>query len=83
VPEDDGYFDERVAARYDEVGVPDLQRLPPGETIRFFHVTETRWGLDEYDLAAQGLTSHHFEIVDGSSSGSPFPAGMRGPRSST
>jgi SAM-dependent methyltransferase len=48
-----------------EVGVPELQRLPPGETIRAFHVSETRWGLDEYDVARQGLTSHHFEIVDG------------------
>jgi len=48
-----------------EVGVPALQRLPPGETIRAFHVSETRWGIDEYDVAIQGLTSHHFEIVDG------------------
>jgi SAM-dependent methyltransferase len=48
-----------------EVGVPGLQRLPPGETIHAFHVSETRWGLDEYDVAIQGLTSHHFEIVDG------------------
>ena len=48
-----------------EVGVPGLQRLPPGETIRAFHVSETRWGFDEYDVATQGLTSHHFEIVDG------------------
>jgi SAM-dependent methyltransferase len=48
-----------------EVGVPDLQRVPPGETVRAFHVSETRWGLDEYDVAAQGLTSHHFELVDG------------------
>jgi SAM-dependent methyltransferase len=48
-----------------EVGVPGLQRLPPGETIRAFHVSETRWGLDEFDVAAQGLTSHHFRIVDG------------------
>ena len=48
-----------------EVGVPDLQRLPPGETIHAFHVSETRWGLDEYDVARQGLTSHHFEVVDG------------------
>jgi SAM-dependent methyltransferase len=48
-----------------EVGVPELQRLPPGETIRAFHVSESRWGLDEYDVARQGLTSHHFEIVDG------------------
>ena len=48
-----------------EVGVPELQRLPPGQTIRAFHVSETSWGLDEYDVAMQGLTSHHFEIVDG------------------
>jgi SAM-dependent methyltransferase len=48
-----------------EVGVPELQRLPPGDTIRAFSVTETRWGFDEYDVARQGLTSHHFTIVDG------------------
>jgi len=48
-----------------EVGVPELQRLPPGETILAFHVSEARWGLDEYDVMRQGLTSHHFEIVDG------------------
>jgi SAM-dependent methyltransferase len=48
-----------------EVGVPELRRLPPGETVRVFHLSETRWGLDEYDVARQGLTSHHFEIVDG------------------
>jgi SAM-dependent methyltransferase len=47
-----------------EVGVPELQRLPPGETFRVFHASETRWGLDEYDVAAQGLISHHFTIVD-------------------
>jgi SAM-dependent methyltransferase len=49
-----------------EVGVPELQRLPPGETVRAFQVTDTRWGFDEYDVARQGLTSHHFSIVDGS-----------------
>jgi SAM-dependent methyltransferase len=48
-----------------EVGVPELQRLPPGETFRVFHFSQTRWGIDEYDVARQGLTSHHFEIVDG------------------
>ena len=48
-----------------EVGVPALQRLPPGETARVFHISETRWGIDEFDVANQGLTSHHFEIVDG------------------
>jgi SAM-dependent methyltransferase len=48
-----------------EVGVPELRQLPPGETIRAFHVSETRWGIDEYDVATQGLTSHHFEVIDG------------------
>lgn len=48
-----------------EVMVPDLQRLPPGETVRPFHVSDTRWGFDEYDVAAQGLISHHLEVVDG------------------
>src|SRR5919201_1919643 len=48
-----------------EVGIPQLQRLPPGETVRAFHVGETRLGFDEYDVATQGLISHHLEIVDG------------------
>jgi SAM-dependent methyltransferase len=48
-----------------EVGVPGLRRLPPGETIHAFHVSETRWGIDEFDVARQGLTSHHFTVVDG------------------
>jgi SAM-dependent methyltransferase len=48
-----------------EVGVPDLRRLPPGETIRAFDVSERSWGFDEYDVARQGLTSHHFELVNG------------------
>src|SRR5919106_1631693 len=48
-----------------EVGVPELQRLPPGETVLPFLVSENRWGFDEYDVANQGLVSHHFEIVGG------------------
>jgi len=48
-----------------EVGVPDLQRLPRGETVRPFHVSPTRLGFDEYDVAAQGLISHHYWLVDG------------------
>jgi SAM-dependent methyltransferase len=48
-----------------EVGIPDLQRLPPGETVRAFTVTSERLGFDEYDIAAQGLISHHYWIEDG------------------
>ena len=47
-----------------EVGVPGLRRLPPGETVHAFHFSETRWGLDEYDVANQGLVSHHVTLVD-------------------
>jgi SAM-dependent methyltransferase len=48
-----------------EVGLPDLQRLPFGETIRPFHLSETRLGFDEYDVVNQGLISHHYRAVDG------------------
>jgi hypothetical protein len=46
-----------------EVGVPDLRRLPPGETVHAFQVSEDRWGFDVYNVATQGLESHHFRIV--------------------
>ena len=48
-----------------EVGVPQLQRLPPGETVRPFALTPTHLGFDEFDVARQGLISHHYELVDG------------------
>ncbi len=48
-----------------EVGVPDLQRLPPGETVRPFMVRADRLGFDEYDVASQRLVSHHYRVVDG------------------
>jgi SAM-dependent methyltransferase len=48
-----------------EVGIPALQRLPPGETVRAFHVSATRLGFDEYDVVSQGLISHHYSVVDG------------------
>jgi SAM-dependent methyltransferase len=48
-----------------EVGVPRLQRLPPGETVRAFKISAERLGFDEYDVATQRLTSHHYSIRDG------------------
>jgi SAM-dependent methyltransferase len=48
-----------------EVLVPGLQRLPPGETIQAFAVTPSHLGFDEYDVASQGLISHHYWVVDG------------------
>jgi SAM-dependent methyltransferase len=48
-----------------EVLVPGLRRLPPGETFQPFDVSPTHLGFDEYDVAAQGLISHHYWIDDG------------------
>jgi SAM-dependent methyltransferase len=56
-----------------EVMVPDLQRLPPGERVRAFTVSATRLGFDEYDVASQGLISHHYWAVDGKLEGDSMP----------
>ena len=48
-----------------EMRVPNYRRLPPGESMRVFHASETHWGVDEFDVANQGLVSHHFNLVDG------------------
>ena len=47
-----------------EVGIPDLQRLPPGETVRAFAVSPTYVAFDEYtDMTAQISWSHHYWFV--------------------
>ena len=49
-----------------EVMVPELRRLPPGETVRAFTVTPTHLGFDEFvDLAAQISVSHHYWMING------------------
>jgi SAM-dependent methyltransferase len=48
-----------------ETGVPRLRTLPPGQTFQVFDFSETHVGIDEYDVANQGLVSHHFSLVDG------------------
>jgi SAM-dependent methyltransferase len=48
-----------------EVLVPGLRRLPPGETFQPFDVSPTHLGFDEYDVARQGLVSHHYWVTDG------------------
>ena len=49
-----------------KVIVPELRRLPPGERFVVFDFGEAHWGVDEYDVARQGLVSHHFTLADGS-----------------
>jgi len=48
-----------------EIGVPRLRRLPEGERFVPFSVTSTHLGIDEYDVASQGLISHHYTLRDG------------------
>jgi len=53
-----GYF---VIENY----IPQLQRLPPGETTRVFTATQTHLGFEQYDLAAQIAVAHHYWLIDG------------------
>jgi SAM-dependent methyltransferase len=48
-----------------EVGVPELRRLPPGESARPFLVSPTRLGFDEFDVSVQRVVSHHYGALDG------------------
>ncbi len=64
-----------------EVGLPDLRRLPRGETIRPFHVGSTHLGFDEYDVGNQGLISHHYRLRDGTLGSASAGAGGSGSRS--
>ena len=47
-----------------EVYVPELRRLPPGETVHAFTVTPTHLGFEEYDVATQVALSHHHWVTD-------------------
>jgi SAM-dependent methyltransferase len=48
-----------------ECYIPELRRLPPGETIHPFDVTSTHLGFEEYDLATQIAVSHHYWLEGG------------------
>lgn len=48
-----------------EVGVPELRRLPGGESRVVFDFSDDHVGIDEYDVAQQRLVSHHFSRRDG------------------
>lgn len=48
-----------------EVGVPSVRRVPPGERMRVFDVSEQHVGIDEFDVASQRLVSHHYSFRGG------------------
>src|SRR6266508_4368626 len=39
--------------------IPELQRLPPGETLHVFTSTPAHLGFEEYDIATRIAASHH------------------------
>jgi SAM-dependent methyltransferase len=48
-----------------EVGIPILRRLPPGENMYIYHMSENKWDIDEYNIDTQAFTSHHYSVRDG------------------
>ena len=48
-----------------EVMVPELRKLPAGQSVVPFHVSPTRWSFDLYDVATQAMSSNYIEVVDG------------------
>ena len=48
-----------------EVGVPELRRLPPGQSAVPFQVSSTRWAFDLYDTATQATSSNYVTVTDG------------------
>lgn len=47
-----------------EVMVPELRKLPAGQTLVPFTVTPTRWGFDSYDVATQAMASNYVTLHD-------------------
>lgn len=45
--------------------VPELQRIPPGETTHVFTATPTHVGVGEYDVVDQIEVSRHWWVIDG------------------
>jgi SAM-dependent methyltransferase len=63
----------RNAARHLEPGgrfvienyVPDLRRVPPGQTAHVFVASPSHLGVENYDFARQIAHSHHHWLIDG------------------
>jgi SAM-dependent methyltransferase len=56
-----------------EVVIPELRKLPPGQSIVPLHAGPTRWAFDSYDVATQAMSSNYVEVVDGRGEYTRFP----------
>jgi SAM-dependent methyltransferase len=45
-----------------ELGIPELRRMPPGQSVHPFDVSGEHLGFDTYEFAEQLMTSHHYWI---------------------
>ncbi|MFE6888868.1 class I SAM-dependent DNA methyltransferase [Streptomyces sp. NPDC057694] len=52
-----------------ELMVPDLRLLPYGQEAVPFHVSDTRWAFDRYDVATQAMSSNYFSVDPGTGQG--------------
>ena len=48
-----------------ELWVPELRKLPPGQSAVVWHSEPGYLGLDTYDVLAQQVVSHHFRFGEG------------------
>jgi hypothetical protein len=56
-----------------EVRVPELRRLPPGQTVLPWHISPERSVFYSYDLATQAMQGHYIEFTDGRGEYSSIP----------
>ncbi len=56
-----------------EVMIPDLRRLPPGQTAVPFEIGPARWAFDVYDVATQSMSSNYVEIKGGRAEHTSIP----------
>lgn len=47
-----------------ETGVPELRRLPPGQSAVPFETAPGRWAYDRYDCATQAMSSNYVTVLD-------------------
>ncbi|MBO1335123.1 class I SAM-dependent methyltransferase [Streptomyces sp. VRA16 Mangrove soil] len=60
-----------------EVGVPELRLLPYGQQAVPFHVSDTRWAFDRYDVVTQAMSSNYFDVDPETGQGSLWSVPFR------
>ena len=56
-----------------DVMVPDLRRLPPGQSAIAWQTGPDRWAFDLYDTATQAMSSNYISVIDGRGEYRSFP----------